>query len=821
MRDWLQAFGSTDGFMPHGMCYLWEPSLLWTHVLADGLTWLAYWAIPPALVLLAVRLRREAGDGTGYLERFQHYQWVFWAFGLFIVACGTTHLMAIVTVWRPEYWWSGGVKVVTAVTSMATAIALPPMIPKVVRLVGDARASEARRGALEAANRELEDLNARLVESERARTDFFANVSHELRTPLTLILGPADELSEASGLSDRDRRSVRLIQRNAQTLLDRVEDLLDVSRMEWTRPTPQTRSVDLVALAADAVDEFRQAAARRGVALELAAPEALPVEVDPDMVERILVNLLSNAMKFTPAEGRIRCHLTEIEDGARSKEGAERGEEAEHAPREIRIAVSDTGPGVDPAQRQVVFERFRRLSDRTANAQPGSGLGLAIVRELTTALGGTASVSETEGGGATFSVTFPVEFPSALGSDVSPVAPVPPGRARERDSAPPLIRIGPEALAEPSDASGTILVVDDNEDLCLHLASVLGDTYRIYAALDGARGLIRAEELHPDLIVTDMMMPLMGGEALIDALQSRAHLRDVPVVVLTARTDRDLPARLIRTGARDFLTKPVRADELRARIDSLLDTAMTRKILERDTHRSHQALHELAGELSEKRTTLEEALEQQRLLLRELHHRVKGNLQTVASLLSLQVRRSLDPSVNAALTDVRGRIAAMSLVHEALYAEGSPLALRLGEYLERLVHMTVQSHARNPGQVRTSVRCDPVEIGIDQAIPLALITYELLTNALKHSVSEGGTVTVDFSVEEVGPNERFATLQVRDDGTGGGDLEHVPGMGLTLVRDLGRQLGGTLRASRVEGGSLVELRLPIPDPAEAAAEGSV
>ncbi|MDZ7780201.1 MAG: hybrid sensor histidine kinase/response regulator [Gemmatimonadota bacterium] len=492
---------------------------------------------------------------------------------------------------RPEYWWSGSAKIVTAVTSVATAVALPPLVPRIMGVLRDARTSQRRRHALEAANRELEELNRRLTESERTRTDFFANVSHELRTPLTLILGPLDQLSGSGSLDAVQQRSVAVIERNAQQLLSRVDDLLDVARMEWTEPTAEPQPMDLAELTRWVAEGFTGAAHSRNISFEILAPRALPATLDPNMVERIVLNLLSNAFKFTPDGGRIVCTVeVEPSDPTRS----------DPRPR-ARIVVADNGPGIAPGEREAVFDRFRRFDD--ASSPSGSGLGLAIVQEFTTALGGSATVSETEGGGATLTITLPFETPDEPASEDQTGARAAGHHPNLQDgsgtvttqelvSGPP---IGADPLAAPIEAVGTVLVVDDNEDLCRYLATVLGTTYRVYAALDGSAGLTRTEELRPDLIITDMMMPRLTGDELLAALQEHTHLRDIPVMVLTARTDAALPAHMLRFGALDFLTKPVQADELRERVRNLVDMARTRRILEKDADRSQRQLHELAA----------------------------------------------------------------------------------------------------------------------------------------------------------------------------------------------------------------------------------
>jgi len=259
MFEALQQASGADPFMPHGMCYLWEPELLWMHVAADTLTWLAYWAIPPALIYLAVQARRQTDEESGL-----PYEWIFWAFGIFIVACGGTHLMAVWTVWNPDYWFSGGVKVVTALASVTTAVALPPLVPRILDLVREARLSDSRRRRLEGQNRELATLNARLREAEAARSRFFANISHELRTPLTLVLGPVDELLSEENLSGVHRSLLRSVRRNAHGLLQQVDDLLEVAHMEGDGLPVRPAEIELAERVRETAEGFRALAPRRG-----------------------------------------------------------------------------------------------------------------------------------------------------------------------------------------------------------------------------------------------------------------------------------------------------------------------------------------------------------------------------------------------------------------------------------------------------------------------------------------------------------------------------------------------------------------------------
>src|ERR1051325_9113235 len=216
---WKKSF-STQGFMPHGHCYLWRPEVVWLHVGSDLLIGVSYVAISATLAFLVHKGRREIP-----------FHWMILGFGLFIVACGGTHFMEIWTLWQPRYWLSGDIKLITAAASLATAFSLPPLIPKVLAMIRDAKLSRDRKQQLESANVELEKLNAKLKELDELKTQFFANVSHELRTPLTLVLGPTEKILADGGLSDEQRRGLEVVDRKARALLQHVNDLLDLAQL--------------------------------------------------------------------------------------------------------------------------------------------------------------------------------------------------------------------------------------------------------------------------------------------------------------------------------------------------------------------------------------------------------------------------------------------------------------------------------------------------------------------------------------------------------------------------------------------------------------
>ncbi|HEY9738690.1 MAG TPA: HAMP domain-containing sensor histidine kinase, partial [Trichocoleus sp.] len=354
--DILERLLNSDGFIPHGHCYLWQPGLVWLHLASDLLTGLAYVAISATLAILVYRTRKEIP-----------FHWMLLAFGTFIVACGSTHFMAVWTLWHPTYWLAGALKAITAFASVATAVALPALVPRSVLLVEEAKLSEERRLHLESANEKLKELDL-------IKTQFFANVSHELRTPLTLILGPTEKLLEETDLEAEQRRSLEVIARNARLLLKQVNDLLDVSKLEAKGMEVYPGDFDLAQLVRRTAANFDGLAQEKQVAFVVDTPDAVPVQLDEAKVERIVLNLLSNAFKFTPEGGTIRCAIA-------TTHHANSPAEAGINPA-VTITVEDSGPGIPQPLQEVIFERFRQGEGSANRRYGGTGLGLAIVKEF-------------------------------------------------------------------------------------------------------------------------------------------------------------------------------------------------------------------------------------------------------------------------------------------------------------------------------------------------------------------------------------------------------------------------------------------------------
>jgi PAS domain S-box-containing protein len=442
---------------------------------------------------------------------------------------------------------------------------------QVASAIQNARTREEERKHIEA-----------LAEIDRAKTAFFSNVSHELRTPLTLMLGPVDNLLTENGdLSPVVREQLSVASRNGSRLLRLVNTLLDFSRIEAGRIQAIYEPTDLSALTMELASVFRSATEKAGLQLELDCPPLpAPVFVDREMWEKIVLNLLSNAFKFT-FQGGISVSVRETEGWA-----------------ELRIR--DTGVGIPEEQLPRLFERFHRVENTRSRTHEGSGIGLALVQELTKLHDGTVRAESVLGKGSTFIVSVPLgkahlpagriggapsleprasdaasfvdealrwlpdadatnlhEFPSALKSGTMPHATTPETQAG--------------SLSRPR-----VLVADDNADMRQYLVRLLAPYYEVRAFPDGRSALDAVRQVAPDLVLTDVMMPNLDGFGLLNELRSNPETKTVPVILLSARAGESSRVEGMQQFADDYMVKPFTARELLVRVSTHLKMARVR-----------------------------------------------------------------------------------------------------------------------------------------------------------------------------------------------------------------------------------------------------
>jgi signal transduction histidine kinase/DNA-binding response OmpR family regulator len=450
-----------------------------------------------------------------------------------------------------------------------------------------------------------------LAELDRAKTAFFSNVSHEFRTPLTLMLAPvADALGELDGSPDDEQRErLEIAYRNGLRLQKLVNTLLDFSRLEAGRVQASFEATNLAHLTSELASNFRSACERAGVELLVDCPDLDElIYVDPDMWEKIVLNLVSNAFKFTLA-GRIEVELRKS------------GEQAV-------LTVRDTGVGIPADELPRVFERFHRVHVSRGRTQEGSGIGLALVRELVKLHGGTVTVESTDGKGSVFTVSLP------RGKDHLPPDRINAARTMTSTSfgAAPFVSealrwLPPSDGADHKFATGQretagekrfrILLADDNADMRDYVSRLLSDRYEIEAVADGHAAWTAVEQHVPDLVVSDVMMPVLDGFELLRRVRANPSTQEIPVVLLSARAGEEARIEGLEASADDYIVKPFSARELLATVDAHIIRRQSRHALATQNKRL-AVLWEAAGVLLTDRDP--------DTMLRELFEKIRESL---------------------------------------------------------------------------------------------------------------------------------------------------------------------------------------------------
>lgn len=599
---------------------------------------------------------------------------------------------------------------------------------------------------------ELRSVYDRLYRLDHLKTQFFANVSHELRTPLTLILGPVQRLlATRSGLSAELVRTLEGVEQNARLLLRHVNDLLDVAKLDAGKLAAVYENLDLAELVRRTAGHFDSAAREHQFDYAIDAPQTLPAQVDPEKIQRVLMNLISNAFKFTPHGGTIRCRLVADEESG--------------TPREAVITVADSGPGIPAQAREAIFERFFQLEDSSTRRAGGTGLGLAIARDFVELHGGKISVAEAPEGGALFRIELPVTAP--LGVTIH--APVESG-------GPALDGPGVRPAVQSSSAGGTrlpgrngkpvVLVVEDNPEMRRFVAETLGAKYHTVLAQNGREGVERAVELVPDLILSDVMMPEMSGPQLVNEVRKRPELAGTPIIMLTAKADDDLRVKLLRGGAQDYVVKPFLAEELCARVGNLVALKHTREELEA----RNAGLADLAAKLEKDNEGLE-------AYGSTISHDLRAPLRAMIAFSEILLEEhadTLSPDAKRHLARIRdsGQRMGQLIDHLLAFSRLGEQAMKceqieLGQ-LWRDVYESL-SEQRTGRHVEFRVHSVPAVHG--DPILLREVCGNLLGNALKYTRGR------DPAVIEVGTSTQAGESVhcIRDNGVGF-DPEHAGGL---------------------------------------------
>ena len=709
---------------------------------------------------------------------------------------------------------------------------------QVATAIANARVREEERKRAEA-----------LAELDRAKTAFFSNISHEFRTPLTLMLGPMEDLlaKPAGALPPEDREQLEVMHRNSLRLLKLVNSLLDFSRIEAGRIQAVYEPTDLSKFTAELSSVFRSAVERAGMRLVVDCPPLPePIYVDREMWEKIVLNLLSNALKFT-FEGSIEVRLRIANFGSLTEEQqiSESGDANQSASRNLRCAiltVRDTGSGITEAELPHLFERFHRIRGAKARTHEGSGIGLALIRELARLHGGAVSVESEVGKGTTFSVSIPTgsaHLPADRVSIERTLSSTIPAAASYVEEA---LRWVPSDLkaegqmsetgspdrdhALTADFSARILLADDNADMRDYVERILGSHWTVEAVSDGRVALESALERVPDLVLTDIMMPGLDGFELLRKLRDDPRTREVPVILLSARAGEESRVEGLEAGADDYLTKPFSARELVACVGANLKMARIR----RDAEAEHEQLLNAERVAREAASAASRAKDE---FLATVSHELRSPLNAMlgwARLLSSGTLndetaargvRAIEQNAKAQAQLIEDLLDLSRITSGKFHLRNEPTeVVRVIETAIDSLRPTAEAKG-----VRLQVTLDP-DAGpvLGDAQRLQQVVWNLLSNAVKFTPS-GGSVQVRL-------RRRDVRLEIEVSDTGQGIApEFLPyvfdrfrqadgsstrkhgglGLGLAIVRHITELHGGSVSAdSRGKGqGATFTVSLPV------------
>ena len=385
-------------------------------------------------------------------------------------------------------------------------------------------------------------------EANKAKLQFFTNISHELRTPLTLIADPVNYIIHDDNLNSQQRSMLQIVQRNVLVLTQLVSEILDFRKVQNGKMELRLSDFNLAESMKQWIMLFSASAQKKHITISMDAPDTIMLRADQDKIERICYNLLSNALKYTSEGGEIS--LMAKEEGGR-----------------VMISVADNGCGISSDELPYIFDRFYQAK----NAGRGTGIGLAIVKAFTELHHGEVSATSIEGKGSTFTIHIPVRQKGEVTNQPTEKIEqlVEPSSAQE---VPNQARHIDELIQPYQTDKPEVLIIDDNIDIRTYLRSVLSEKYNVSEAADGKVGLELARKIVPDIVLSDIMMPVMDGLAFCQQLKTDKAISHIPVILLTARSLDEQRAEGYEHGADAYLSKPFSLRLLLSRIDNLIES---------------------------------------------------------------------------------------------------------------------------------------------------------------------------------------------------------------------------------------------------------
>ena len=676
----------------------------------------------------------------------------------------------------------------------------------------------------------LEENNQKLKELDQVKNRFFANISHELRTPLTLLLSPLETMMQRlNGTMDEETRStLQIMQANGMRLLKLINDLLDLVRLESGRMEVKREPLEFSAFIQGMARAAQQVADNKKVALTtFVQPEVGAVMADRDKLEKTVLNLVFNALKFTPPGGRVELRADKAGD-------------------ELVLTVVDTGVGIAQKNLPFVFDRFWQADDSSKRKYQGVGIGLSLVKELTEIQGGKVAVTSVEGKGTTFTVRIPylkaeagaLPPPGENKSDGTAASGVQSEewlanlyrRAELFPSVTPSPEAATAAVVPENFAQPLVLMADDEPDMLRFLKSQLTARYRVVEASDGQQAVDKAGQFLPDIILLDMNMPEKDGLQVCRELRQQEPTQNIPIILLTARADEATKLAALSAGANDFLSKPFSTSELHVRIKNLVESHHYQDALARQ----NQLLEDTIDQLKETESQLvqTEKLASLGRMSAGIIHEINNPLNfATTGLFTLRKKgKLLAPEQQAefteVLTDVEEGIKRVSDIVKDLRTFTHPDNEQVSEIEVSEVVTAALRFLSNEWRdtVRIEQHLPPPQIVRANKNKLTQVYVNLLQNsldAIKNKAFNGESPTIWIEARVEGDKR---LLTVRDNGAGieeanlgkifdpfftTKDVGEGMGLGLSISYRIVKEFGGAIRVQS-ECGKYSEFTLEFP-----------